>query len=246
MFFSFGWILKMFCFNVCFMSTFIFRMLINMKKQLAHHLRTLRFLDSDDCKAKAANRNSNNEDLVRAIICAGLYPNVAQVHIKNRGRESEPILSTLTDRRVVIHPKSINATETKFRYPWMVYHLKMKSTSTYVHDCSEVSPMSLIFFGKGLFTDMRSNSNTNSMETIAVDPFVKFSCMRETSGVFKALRKALDELLQHKVAHPGPANWNIEQREGAILHTINELLSIEPESSQISYYDDDDGQGEEF
>ena len=50
-----------------------------MKSQLAQNLYSKRFLESEDYMSKAANRNSNNESLVRAIICAGLYPNVAKV-----------------------------------------------------------------------------------------------------------------------------------------------------------------------
>ena len=61
-------------------------MLVNMKSQLAQNLYAKRFLESDDYMAEAANRNSNNESLVRAIICAGLYPNVAKVrHYLNPG-----------------------------------------------------------------------------------------------------------------------------------------------------------------
>ena len=50
-----------------------------MKRQFGEHLFEMKFLDSKDIKSESANRNSRNEALVRAVICAGLYPNVAEV-----------------------------------------------------------------------------------------------------------------------------------------------------------------------
>ena len=54
-------------------------MLVEMKGQLARHLFNKKFLSSENYKSETANLNSNNEALVRAIICSGLYPNVAKV-----------------------------------------------------------------------------------------------------------------------------------------------------------------------
>jgi len=51
----------------------------DMKSQFAEHLYEMNFLSSKDPKAEDANINANNVSLVKAIICAGLYPNVAIV-----------------------------------------------------------------------------------------------------------------------------------------------------------------------
>ena len=51
-----------------------------MKSQFAEHLHEMKFIDSKNVKADSSNRNSRNEALVRAVICAGLYPNVAKVN----------------------------------------------------------------------------------------------------------------------------------------------------------------------
>jgi ATP-dependent RNA helicase DHX36 len=50
-----------------------------MKVQFAEYLYEMNFLSSKDPKAEAANINAKNLSLVKAIICAGLYPNVAIV-----------------------------------------------------------------------------------------------------------------------------------------------------------------------
>lgn len=226
---------RQFCWDN-FLSESTLRMLANMKRQFAEHLRKTGFLTSGDVKDARANRNSGNEDLVRAVVCAGLYPNVCSVKVKrNKHRGSFPRLSTATERKVDVHPKSVNAKETGFRYPWLVYHLKMKSSSTFIYDCSEVSPMSLIFFGR----ELRVGRDAD-LETIAVDGFVKFNCGAETSVVFKDLRRALDEVLDHKVMAPGATDWDPKRREGAILQCIIDLLSIRPEGAGVEEDDFDD------
>lgn len=68
-----GW---QFC-NEFFLSRPILVQLKEMKAQFAEHLSQIGFLDCNDMKASAANINSNNYALIRSIICAGLYPNVA-------------------------------------------------------------------------------------------------------------------------------------------------------------------------
>ena len=87
-----------------------------------------------------------------------------------------------------------------FVHPWVVYHLKMKSTGVYLYDSSEVSPMSLIFFGRDFKIGQEALDDGSVLETIAVDDFVKFNCENRTSVVFKELRRALDELLEFKVS----------------------------------------------
>jgi len=36
---------------------------------------------------------------------------------------------TQADGKVCIHPKSVNAEETNFNYSWLIYHLKMRTSS---------------------------------------------------------------------------------------------------------------------
>ena len=67
-----------FCYDN-FLSESTLKMLQRHKKQFAQHLHEMNFIRTPDPKESGANRNSENEALVRAVICAGLYPNVAKV-----------------------------------------------------------------------------------------------------------------------------------------------------------------------
>lgn len=77
-----------------------------------------------------ANRNSDNIALVRAIITSGLYPNVARV-LPQRGRPNphKPrSIRTQYERRVSLHPKSVNEKEREYESPWLMYREKIKSS----------------------------------------------------------------------------------------------------------------------
>ncbi|TRY69262.1 hypothetical protein TCAL_13343 [Tigriopus californicus] len=221
-----------------FLSESVLRMLVNMKQQFADYLCEQKFLPSSNYKAKSCNRNSSNEALVRAIVCAGLYPNVASLKMKRRGPVRIPSLMTVTERRVSIHPKSVNASESDFKHPWMVYHVMMKGNSVLVHDCTEISPMSLIFFGESLKLKNEFLSDGTALESIQVDPFVTFNCSRETADLFKSLRAHWDKLLEMKIIKPDQTDWDTNRFEGAVIDSIIRLLSSSPIGDSV--YDDDE------
>lgn len=62
-----------------FVSFNTIKLLSEMKAQFAQYLYEMKFLDSEDSSDINANRNSNNIALIKAIVCAGLYPNIAVV-----------------------------------------------------------------------------------------------------------------------------------------------------------------------
>lgn len=67
-----------FCRNY-FLSFSTLKLLSEMKSQFAQHLYEMKFLNSQNPSDPNANRNSHNITLVKAIVCAALYPNVAVI-----------------------------------------------------------------------------------------------------------------------------------------------------------------------
>jgi ATP-dependent RNA helicase DHX36 len=62
----------------------------------------------------SSNVNSANEALVRAVVGAGLYPNVAKVSLTNgKNYNKYPILSNAIKHRINIHMRSVRQ---QFRY----------------------------------------------------------------------------------------------------------------------------------
>jgi hypothetical protein len=57
-----------------FLAPQVLKMLKDMKRDFAGNLQSIGFLSSSDPKDFQANANSGNVDLIKAVVCAGLYP----------------------------------------------------------------------------------------------------------------------------------------------------------------------------
>jgi len=208
-----------------FLSQSVLRMLISMKSDLCKHLYVNKFTQTSDPLHKDSNRNSNNESLVRAIICAGLYPNTARINRPKKGEHQNTILKGVSDRRILFHPSSILFNEYKFSYPWVVYHLKQKSTNVFLFDGTVVSPLSLLFFGARVTPGEEILEDGTRLETVQADDFVTFNCDEETSNFVAEARAELDKVILHKLSHPRPTDWN--SRDGRVLQMVINLLNTE-------------------
>lgn len=62
-----------------FLSFNTLKLLSDMKRQFARYLCEMKFLRNENPGDESANRNSHNKSLIKAIVCAGLYPNIAIV-----------------------------------------------------------------------------------------------------------------------------------------------------------------------
>ncbi|XP_030071962.1 ATP-dependent DNA/RNA helicase DHX36 [Microcaecilia unicolor] len=206
-----------------FLSSNTLKMLQNMKGQFAEHLLVAGFVSSKSPKDPKSNTNSSNEKLIKAVICAGLYPKVAKIRPSFSKKRQAPKVYTKSDGRVMIHPKSVNVEETEFHYTWLIYHLKMKTTSIYLYDCTEVSPYSLLFFGGDI-----SIQKDQEQDTISVDEWIVFQSPARIALLVKNLKEELDVLLQEKIEKPQPVNWNqTESRDCAVLSAIIDLITTQ-------------------
>ncbi|XP_022251673.1 ATP-dependent RNA helicase DHX36-like [Limulus polyphemus] len=220
-------------------------MLANLKKQFTQYLHELQFLHCDDPKHKDFNRNSENQMLLKAVICAGLYPNVAKLqwrHNRNPHKSPKiPKVYTEDDGKVVLHPKSVNYMEFNFHSQWLVYYQKLRSSKVFLHDTTNVQPFSLLFFGGRI-----TFGKDLSCSTVFVDKHIAFHCPPRVAHLVKELREELDKLLQHKANHPGVTCWDPSTKEGALLKAIVELITSEDPLQSVEHtrqdddYDDDE------
>ncbi|XP_028418873.1 uncharacterized protein LOC114544422 [Dendronephthya gigantea] len=63
-----------------FLSHSILLSIKNMKTQFAEHLCSIGFISTAEPNQEKANYNSNNKSLIKAVLCAGFYPNVISVY----------------------------------------------------------------------------------------------------------------------------------------------------------------------
>lgn len=81
--------------------------------------------------------------MISAILCAGLYPNV--ILCKKRGKRTAFYSKDVG--KVDIHPASVNAGVHLFPLPYLVYSEKVKTTSIYIRDSTNISEYALLLFG---------------------------------------------------------------------------------------------------
>lgn len=236
-----------------FLSANTLQMLHNMKGQFAEHLMHAGFVSSKDPKDPKSNVNSDNEKLIKAVIVAGLYPKVAMIRPSHSKKRVGPKVYTQADGKVCIHPKSVNAEETEFNYTWLIYHLKMRTSSIFLYDCTEVSPFSLLFFGGDI-----TIQKDEDQETVAVDQWIVFRSPARIAHLVKSLRKELDSLLEEKIRNPAPVDWdNRQSKDCAVITAIIDLITTQekpaggtqgcgrtwvsgPRGQHIYFNDDDD------
>ena len=107
-------------------------------------------------------------------------------------------IMTVEDGRVTIHPGSVNCDSThEFQSPWLCYHGKVKTSSLFQYDCSEVSPPALLFFGGSAGVSI---SKIRGIARVRVAPGIEFDCDSPTSEVLENLRTRWDDYLSYRVS----------------------------------------------
>lgn len=208
-----------------FLSINTLRMIDNMKKQFAQLLYDIGFLTNSCPKNPAANIQSENVNVIKATICAGLYPNVAKVIPGKEGKKRPPKLGTASYGRVEIHPKSVNSDVRQYESQWLIYHQKMRTNKLYLFDSTMIAPFPLLFFG-GKITVHQENGH----DTIEVDEWIKFHSPLKTAQLVKKLRHELDILLNKKINNPAMelgVGHMTESRDERILAAIIDLITTE-------------------
>uniref|UniRef100_A0A3Q3GD52 ATP-dependent DNA/RNA helicase DHX36 n=1 Tax=Labrus bergylta TaxID=56723 RepID=A0A3Q3GD52_9LABR len=199
-----------------FLSANTLQMLNNMKGQFAEHLMHTGFVSSKESRDPKSNVNSDNEKLIKAVIVAGLYPKVAMIKPSHSRKRPGVKVYTQADGKVCIHPKS-----------WLIYHLKMRTSSIFLYDCTEVSPFSLLFFGGNITIQTEEDQ-----ETIAVDKWIVFRSPARIAHLVKSLKRELDSLLEEKIRSPAPVDWqNRQSKDCAVITAIIDLITTQEKPS---------------
>ncbi|XP_020915911.1 ATP-dependent DNA/RNA helicase DHX36 [Exaiptasia diaphana] len=207
-----------------FLSKQTLKMLSDMKEQFSRLLCDIGFLDNPDPKDPASNHNEDNLKLVKAVLCAGLYPNVVKI-LHHDKLKRPPRLYTQGDGKVAMHPKSVNVETVAYENNWLIYHQKVKSTKIFIHDATMIAAYPLLFFG-GDVTVLVEEGH----EIVAVDDFIRFRSPKKIAVLVKELRAQLDKLLERKIAQPGlrlVVDSSQDHRATELLHAIIDLITTE-------------------
>lgn len=181
------------------------------------------------------NIYSQHSPIIKSILCAGLYPNVASICDNNikAGHANGPSrhvgLSPSNRpcwfdgrREVFIHPTSINSRTSEFRHPFMVFLDKVETSKVYLRDTTIISPYALLFFGGSISIQHQTGS-------VTVDSWLKMNTPAQTAVLFKELRLALRSILQELLQKP-KERATVAERE--VIHSITQVL-VDEEKPQL-------------
>lgn len=112
-----------------------------------------------------------------------------------------------------MHPKSILSATTSFDSPLLVYFLKIRSTSIFVHDATVVHPLALVFFGDRYNIQLADGGHN----VVSISDRIRFKCSESTALTIKELRDRLNWFLEYKISHPGVVDWSSNGEEIAVL-----------------------------
>ncbi|XP_064639022.1 ATP-dependent DNA/RNA helicase DHX36-like isoform X2 [Lineus longissimus] len=196
---------------------------INKNKQhLADYVYDLGFISEKSPSDEAANINSENKMLLRAVLCAGLYPNVGMI-VTNQlvlGVVAHYFKIETAQGEVNLHPKSVNNGQ-HLDYKFLVYYQKMYTSKVFIHDCTAISHVPLLLFA----LDFEVKEKANGKCSMVIDSFINIGASRETARQFKALHQEFFEVLDEKFENPQPTDWSPNCREGRVMLAILRQIS---------------------
>ncbi|GAQ91802.1 ATP-dependent RNA helicase A [Klebsormidium nitens] len=152
--------------------------------------------------------NALNFRVVKAVLCAGFYPNVVRVQLPEQtyketsggamakdAHAREVRFYTQHDGRVFLHPASTNFAVGRFESPWLVYSEKVKTSKIFIRESSMVPAYALLLFGGDI-------SVAHEKQSIAIDNWMRFEAPAKIAVLIRELRNQLDRLLADKLENP--------------------------------------------
>ena len=182
---------------------------------------------TDDPVWLQANRNSENTRLVKAVLVAGLYPNLIKC-APSAKPGAPPRLTFFSEQgreeSIQVHPSSVNHGVKKFSARWLVYHERVQTTSVFVRDCSTVTPYQLLLFGGKIAVQ-------HAAGTLSVDNWARFKAPARVGVLLKEIRARLERVLTDKIERP---EQDLQLTGGPLVEAILQLLNTEPATAAPS------------
>lgn len=148
------------------------------------------------------NQFSNEHELVKGVLLAGLYPNLIQVRRGQviRGKFRPNSLSYKTKGGpVLLHKSTVNRDQLHFPSPWLTYFQAVKSTGTvFVRDSSMVHPLAIL-----LMTDSSITCQDYGQQMVVYlsdSDLLKLESDSRTIELLGALRQALRNMVERNLS----------------------------------------------
>lgn len=209
------------------------------RQQISSYLQSSGLLKAN---ASVLNANSSKWAVVKACLCAGLYPNVARIDRSKKSMYSD------IDLKLVFHMSSIlsekndrNLEYKKLPADWVAFEEKNRVGRTSMIKCntlinsvvlsltagaslkSETDPMN----NYGDWTDEEAEEQAQKI-VCKIDNLVAFTTAVETGALILDLREKLDDLVLRFLSS---RNFQYDKSDDVLIKTIASVLEIEERNS---------------
>ncbi|KAM4605323.1 ATP-dependent RNA helicase DHX30 [Polymixia lowei] len=183
---------------------------------------------SSECQQPSSlyNQYSNKDELVKAVLLAGLYPNLIQVKkgMVTKGRFRPSSLGYRTHSGpVLLHRSSVNRGKDKLPSRWLTFFSAVKSNdNVFVRDSSAVHPLALL-----LLTDCDITETVSGDRVVVALPgrtLVRCELPADTWELLWELRTSIQTMLHRNLNSPGYAASSSPQ-DGKLISLLTELLA---------------------
>lgn len=183
-----------------------------------------------DCMDDGAlcNQLSSQEELVKGVLLAGLYPKLIQVRRGQvtRGKfRPNSVLYKTKGGPVFLHKTTVNRDIHHFPSPWLTYFQAVKSNgAVFVRDSSMVNPLAVL-----LMTDSSVNCIDNGEKmvlSLSASDLLKVESDSRTIQLLGSLRQALRDMVKRHLRHQGTLLLLDEENQYTqLLAILAELLN---------------------
>ena len=165
---------------------------------------------SDEARPELAMlfANEHNGRIIKAVLCAGFYPNVVRVkhpeakYVETSGGAAlkdaaghQVKLYARDVGRVFLHPSSVNYKVGRYESHWCIYSERIQTGKVFVREVTMVPTYSLLLFGGRI-------DILHEQKQITVDGWVRFEAPAKIAVLFRQLREQVDKLLVQKISRP--------------------------------------------
>jgi HrpA-like RNA helicase len=176
----------------------------DLRKQFVDLLRDIGYVSRDNYES--LNEFSKNDKIVKSVILAGLFPNIAGIKMPKQvfnktaegavaiDAQSKEIKYFAAGERVFIHPSSQLFSEQKYEESVLVYGTKVSTSKIFLRDCSVAPSCALLLLG-GKVAVLHGG---NSVEISSV----RFQAIPRVSSLVMGMRALLNIALQEKIKNP--------------------------------------------
>ncbi|KAM9100920.1 ATP-dependent RNA helicase DHX30 isoform X3 [Sarcophilus harrisii] len=183
-----------------------------------------------DCTLPSAqcNQYSEEEELVKGVLMAGLYPNLIQVRQGKVTRQGKFKPNSVTYRtkagNILLHKSTINREATRLRSRWLTYFMAVKSNgSVFVRDSSQVHPLAVLLLTDG-DVHIRDDGRRATI-SLSDSDLLRLEGDSHTVRLLRELRRALGRMVERSLRCELPAlPPDVQQEHSQLLALLVELL----------------------